>query len=510
MEAVMNKLTLLFAISIVGGSIPAFAQQLNASQVSSTTQVIEKHTPETNNVAPVDTIYSKGELEQLLAPIALYPDSLLTHILIASTYPLEIIEAERWLKDHKGLNADQVVEQAQDKDWDPSVKALLPFEPVLEKLSSEISWTQQLGDAFLGAEEQVLASIQTLRAQADEAGNLAKMENTTVTRVEKTIIIQPSTPEVIYVPYYDTRVVYGPWHWSHYPPVYWVHPIHHHPRHHSPYYWHTPVHVSVGILFGGFHWHNHHVIVRHDSHYYHHHGHKKPYKGHSKKHYSKGKKHYSSAGRKHAPQGEQRWKHNAKHRKGVAYRHERVARHYKSNRPSTNARKVHRSNENKAAASRYVNQSKQGKAYKTKFNSPSKAQVKAAKSREINERTIKMRQDNFKQKVNRAHQASKHVNNNVNSKVQNQINRQQGVKQRSSAKSVNRGASSKSSPRYSSNTSSNKQIENKSFSRSNKNYSSRSGSASATRAKQNYSKSRNYSSRSMSKTSKSQVRHTRK
>ena len=113
----------------------------------------------------------------MLAPIALYPDSLLTHILIASTYPLEVIQAERWLvkNTEQELEAEQLMEQTATMDWAPSIKALLPFPRVLKRLSENLEWTQQLGDAFLQDEESVLNSIQQLRQKAEQAGNLDQM-----------------------------------------------------------------------------------------------------------------------------------------------------------------------------------------------------------------------------------------------------------------------------------------------------------------------------------------------
>ncbi len=121
--------------------------------------------------------FSDAQLAQMLAPIALYPDSLLTHILIASTYPIEIIEAHRWLKKNDKLNTEQKKLLLEDFDWDASVKALIPFERVLGRLSEDLSWTQALGDAFLQDESRLLLSIQALRKQAQLAGSLNKMDN---------------------------------------------------------------------------------------------------------------------------------------------------------------------------------------------------------------------------------------------------------------------------------------------------------------------------------------------
>ena len=156
----------------------------------------------------------------MLAPIALYPDSLLTHILIASTYPIEIVEAHRWLKKNKGLSTEEAAQSVKDFNWDASVKALVPFERILSRLSEDLTWTQQLGDAFLQDESRLLASIQELRKQAQRAGNLQKMDNMDVSYEDNNIVIEPIEKEIVYVPYYDTRMVYGTWHSVSYPPVY--------------------------------------------------------------------------------------------------------------------------------------------------------------------------------------------------------------------------------------------------------------------------------------------------
>jgi len=139
--------------------------------------------------------------------------------LIASTYPLEVVQAQRWLEDHPKLSTDQVMSRTEDKDWDPSVKALMAFPNVLQKMSEDLDWTQRLGEAFLADEAQVMDGIQSLRQQADKANSLASMENMAVTRANNQIIIEPVRREVVYVPYYDPRVVYGTWRWGvAYPP----------------------------------------------------------------------------------------------------------------------------------------------------------------------------------------------------------------------------------------------------------------------------------------------------
>ena len=253
--------------------------------------------------------YSKAKLAQMLAPIALYPDSLLTHILISSTYPIEVIEAYRWLEKNDGLNAKQIAKLTEDFEWDASVKALVPFERILSRLSEDLSWMQQLGDAFLQDETRVLESIQALREQARLAGNLEKMENVDVSYEDNNIIIEPIRKEIVYVPYYDTRRVYGNWHWSSYPPVYWTPHTRVYLNHHNPFSWHSGIHISFNYFFSAFHWHNRHVVVVN------------PHRS----------QHYRS--RRLIARGgyAKRWSHQPVHRRGVAYSTKHTSKKYYGN-----------------------------------------------------------------------------------------------------------------------------------------------------------------------------------
>ena len=277
--------------------------------------------------------FTQAELEQLLAPIALYPDTILSHILIAATYPIEIVQAERWTKNNPDLQGSDAVEAVADKDWDPSVMALVAFPQILERLSENLEWTQKLGDAFLQSEKRLLASVQSLRRQADESGNLDKMDKVEVTHEDDRIVIETVKREVVYVPYYDTRVVYGSWRWAHYPPVYW-----HYPRyvsyydHHNPFYWGHSVRISFGFFFTSFHWHDHYV-VRIPWHHYHPH-----------RYYSR----HQIVRHEHA----RRWAHNPVHRRGVSYRSVTVSNRYKSNRPSTQEIRTHRNSQKHSVGDR--------------------------------------------------------------------------------------------------------------------------------------------------------------
>jgi hypothetical protein len=214
--------------------------------------------------------FSEAELAQILAPIALYPDSLLTHILIASTYPLEIVQASRWRTNNRHLDANQAIKRAADKNWDPSVSALLAFPNLLARLSDDLDWTQKLGAAFLQDETALLVTIQSLRQQADQANSLSELDNMSVIHVDNQIIIESAHNGIIYVPYYDPRIVYGHWHWYSYPPVYWPPSPYYTRRPHASFYWSSGVQITFNYYFSTFNWYEHNIIVinHHNSHDY--------------------------------------------------------------------------------------------------------------------------------------------------------------------------------------------------------------------------------------------------
>jgi hypothetical protein len=163
-------------------------------------------------------VFKQEELEQLLAPIALYPDDLLTQILMASTYPLEVVQAERWAKQNKSLKGDALKAALEKQTWDDSVKALAPFPDVLTMMSEKLDWTQKLGDAFLAQQKDVMDTVQKLRRKAAEAGNLKSSKEQEVKTEGDIIIVQAANPQVVYVPSYNPTVVYGAWAYPAYPP----------------------------------------------------------------------------------------------------------------------------------------------------------------------------------------------------------------------------------------------------------------------------------------------------
>ncbi|NPV04514.1 MAG: DUF3300 domain-containing protein [Syntrophaceae bacterium] len=170
-------------------------------------------------------VFRQEELDQMLAPIALYPDSLLAQILMAATYPLEVVQADRWVRANKNLSPEARNDALDRQNWDPSVKALVAFPDVLAMMSEKLEWTQKVGDAFLAQEADVMATIQDLRAKAYAAGNLRSTPQQTVRREDTIIVIEPANPQVVYVPVYSPMVVYGPWWYPAYPPyVIYAHP----------------------------------------------------------------------------------------------------------------------------------------------------------------------------------------------------------------------------------------------------------------------------------------------
>lgn len=152
---------------------------------------------------------SPDQLNQLVAPIALYPDSLVAQILAASTFPTEVVEADRFVQSHPGVSPDQLGPMVDGMQWDPSVKALVAFPTVLANLDKNLDWTSQLGNAYYNQPQDVMAAVQVMRQRAYEAGNLRTNQQLDVNYQPNNIVIAPANPAVVYVPYYNPWVVYG-------------------------------------------------------------------------------------------------------------------------------------------------------------------------------------------------------------------------------------------------------------------------------------------------------------
>jgi hypothetical protein len=143
------------------------------------------------------------QLQQLVAPIALYPDALVAQILAAATYPDQIVEADRWMQQHTDLKGEQLGQEVDKQPWDPSVKALAEFPSVLANMDKNLSWTSSLGDAYVNQQQDVMDAVQVMRDRADKAGNLKSTSQEKVSKQGQTIVIEPADPQVVYVPEYD-------------------------------------------------------------------------------------------------------------------------------------------------------------------------------------------------------------------------------------------------------------------------------------------------------------------
>ncbi|MDE3220131.1 MAG: DUF3300 domain-containing protein [Nitrospirota bacterium] len=235
---------------------------------------LQPDSPSPPQTAPRQTrpAFTQQELDQMLAPIALYPDSLLSQILMASTYPLEIVEASRWSKANPNLKGEKAVQAVAEDAWDPSVKSLVAFPQILMMMDEKLNWTERLGDAFLAQQQEVMDTVQNLRQKASEAGNLKSNDQIRVEQQGQSIVVEPANPQVVYVPYYNPMVMYGPWWWPAYPPVYWgPWPGYFYgPRFGVGFAWGIGIGIGPGFFFGGFNWPYRHVNIANANNFYHH------------------------------------------------------------------------------------------------------------------------------------------------------------------------------------------------------------------------------------------------
>jgi hypothetical protein len=280
------------------------------------------------DVETAPPIFRQEELDQMLAPIALYPDSLLVQVLMAATYPLEVVQAARWVNANPNLRADDMANALDKKNWDPSVKSLVNFPSILAMMNDKLEWTQDIGDAFLGQREWVMDTVQNLRAKAYTLGNLATTYEQVVVVEEDTIVIESASPQIIYVPVYNPTVVYGPWWYPAYP----------------PYYYHPPGYaasragvvsfgvgltagVAWGYAWGNVNWNRNQVYVH-------------PsrsvtvnnfYTGHGAGEWRRNPSHRNELSE---------WRHDPSHRKGVAYRDSGLRQQYgQTGNPGADPRK---------------------------------------------------------------------------------------------------------------------------------------------------------------------------
>src|ERR1700757_5047962 len=248
----------LLALAILAASAVGAAAQQGATA------------PSPSPSQPDQTLLKPEQLEALVAPIALYPDALLANMLAAATYPLEVVEADRWIKENKNLKGDALANEASKKGWDDSVKALTATPSVLDTMSDKLDWTKSLGDAMLAQQADLMDAIQRLREKARANNKLSSNKQQTVTvkqqESKQVIVIEQADPSTVYVPYYDPAVVYGAWPYAAYPPYYFGYP---------PYI--GAGMVAAGIAFGaawaigrwgnywggGCNWGNRNVYVNH-------------------------------------------------------------------------------------------------------------------------------------------------------------------------------------------------------------------------------------------------------
>jgi hypothetical protein len=275
--------------------------------------------PPAASSAPSTAAFSREQLEQLVAPIALYPDSLLSQVLMAATYPADVAEAAKWSKANKDEKGDTAVQKVQDRSWDPAVKALAAFPQVLQAMGDKPDWVQNLGDAFLASSKEVLDAVQRLRTKAQSAGNLKSNEQQTVSSRseanQQVIVIEPAQPNTVYVPAYDPNVVYGPWPYPYYPPYYWPPYSYYYPGYYpgafaAGVFWG----VAVGsILWGNCNWGGGDINIDVDR--------------------------FNNVNRdRQIDRGQNKFQHNAANRKGVPYRDQATRDRYDRGRGGAEAR----------------------------------------------------------------------------------------------------------------------------------------------------------------------------
>ena len=265
-----------------------------------------------------------GQLDSLVAPIALYPDPLLTQVLVASTYPLELIQLQQWLQKNPGLAGDALTTAVQKQDWDASIQAMSVFPDLVKRLTDDIKWTTDLGNAFLAQQSDVMDAVQRMRTKALDAGKLKtneQMKVETQTVESKTVVvIQPANPQIVYVPTYNPVVVYGPPVYMYpYPPIYYPPP-----SYYAAGVWFA---FGVGIAVGSYYhggwgyncgWGRHTtIIVNRNNNYI---------------------RHYNSVNINRVNVNNRpstlpanagnNWQHNAQHRGGTPYSNQAVAKQY--------------------------------------------------------------------------------------------------------------------------------------------------------------------------------------
>jgi len=267
------------------------------------------------------------QIEQLVAPIALYPDDLVSQILMAATYPLEVVEAKRWADANKSLKGDGLAAALKSKPWDPSVKSLVNTPDVLDMMDKKLDWTQDLGNAFLAQQDDVMEAIQKLRKKAMDEGNLKSGDEVNVTTEGDTIVIVSTNPEVIYVPIYNPTIIYGTWPYPRYPP-YWYYPPYWRPVP-TPYAFGAGIAIGAawGYAWGRCDWHSHNVHIDIDR----------------NRNVNRNIDRNWYRNRMNMADGRGTWQHDVAHRRGVGYADRATAQKYNRGRsPNAASREAYR------------------------------------------------------------------------------------------------------------------------------------------------------------------------
>ena len=301
-----TKKAMWVLIALVAASLLGIAAIVGAQEQN---QPLPAAVPPLQSQPAAPPVLTANQLDNLVAPIALFPDPLLSQMLVASTYPLEVVEANQWLQRNKNLQGQALVNAAKQQPWDPSIQTLVTVPDALEKLSEDVQWTTDLGNAFLAQESDVMNAVQRMRGRAEANGRLASTPQQKVTVQnqdgQQVVVIEPAYPDVIYVPVYDPFYVWGP-------PIYGYYPALYYPRHHFGF----SIGFNIGYCFadwGGWwfwgwgpSWHSHSVIV--NNFFFNRYGYH---------HYWRGDDRARTA-----------WVHDPVHRMGVPYRNPQVAERF--------------------------------------------------------------------------------------------------------------------------------------------------------------------------------------
>jgi hypothetical protein len=264
-----QTLAFLLAVGMLFATMPQNVLAAQDNQNQTAQDQPQDQAPAPGDATPSYTPQSPDQVDQLVAPIALYPDSLVAQVLSAATFPAQIVEADRWVQAHPDLKDDALAQAVDQQNWDPSVKALCAFPSVLANMDKNISWTSSLGDAYYNQQQDVTDAIQRMRRKAQSAGNLKSTPQQVVQDDGSDVVIQPAQTDVVYVPAYNPWLVYGypvtPWpFWYNYPGI-----------------WFGGSYLSFGVGFGigywggfgwgwghwGYDWHNHYAVYNHNRYY---------------------------------------------------------------------------------------------------------------------------------------------------------------------------------------------------------------------------------------------------